>query len=107
MNEPQHVPGDRRLVGVYAWFILLTTLLTLGIAGAMVMSQPEEHTATAEVELLETPTRGAPLVPDVGTEREVALAGTVAREAAARMEVSVRRARSGFRSPSSRTRTSS
>lgn len=96
MNNPQRVPGDRRVVRVYAWFIMLTTLLTLGAAGALVASQPEEYTAVAEVELLETPTRGAPLVPDVGTEREVALAGTVARDAASRMDMSVRKARAGL-----------
>lgn len=96
MTDPQHVTGDRRLVRVYAWFILLTTLLTVGIAAAVVLAQPEVHTAEAEVELLETPTRGAPLVPDVGTEREVAMAGTVAQAAAARMGTSVARARSGL-----------
>ena len=106
MTDPQHVTGDRRLVRVYAWFILLTTLLTVGIAAAVVLAQPEVHTAEAEVELLETPTRGAPLVPDVGTEREVAMAGTVAQAAAARMGMSVTRARSGSRCPSSPTPTS-
>ncbi len=96
MTDPRQLAGERRLVRVYAALILLTTLATLGIAAAVVLAEPEVHTAQAEVELLDTPTRGAPIVPDVGTEREVALAGTVAQEAAARMDTSVARARAGL-----------
>jgi hypothetical protein len=96
MTGKERATGDRRVVAVHGWIVVLTTLVTVGIASLLVLSQPVEYHAESEVELFSTPTRGAPIAPNMGTEREVALSGSVAREAAERMDATVKRARDGL-----------
>ena len=79
--------GDRSIVRSHVWIVVGVTLLTTAVAGAVGLSRPVEHVAESRVEVLQTPTRGAPIVPDMGTEREVATSGEVAQQAAARMSV--------------------
>lgn len=90
------VVGDRRVIRVHAWIILLTTVVTMGLAVLAVLAQPREYEAQAQVELLATPTRGAPIPPNMGTERQVALSGSVARDAASRMGIDLDVARAGL-----------
>ena len=73
---------------VYGWIIALVTLLTVGIALLVALERPVTYTAESRVEVLSVPTRGAPIAPNMGTEREVATSGSVAEDAAARLDSS-------------------
>ena len=75
MTEGDRNPADRSLIRVHAWIIVLVTMITMGVAAAVVLSQPSEYEAEAEVELSATRTRGAPIPPNMATERRVALSG--------------------------------
>ena len=79
---------EKSLVRVYAWIIALVTLLTVGIALLVALERPITYTAESRVEVLPVPTRGAPIAPNMGTEREVATSGSVADDAAARLNSS-------------------
>lgn len=96
MTETDRTVHDRSLVLVHAWIIVLVTVIFVGAATAFVVSQPREYQAEAEVELFALPTRGAPIPPNLATERRVALSGSVARDAADRMDAGVGSAREGL-----------
>ena len=96
MSHLQTTTGERRLVRVHAWLIIVTTALVVGLAAVALLSAPTEHVAESEVEVMSRPTRGAPIPPTMGTERRFALSGSVASEAADRMALEVAEARKGL-----------
>ena len=79
---------EKSLVRVYVWIIALVTLLTVGVALVVALERPVTYTAESRIEVLSVPTRGAPIAPNMGTEREVATSGSVAEDAAARLDSS-------------------
>lgn len=85
---PRPAAPEKSLVRVYGWIIALVTLLTVGIALLVALERPVTYTAESRVEVLSVPTRGAPIAPNMGTEREVATSGSVAEDAAARLDSS-------------------
>lgn len=89
-------PGERSFVRVHAWIVALVTLLVLGAAFAVAVQEPQHYTAESRVEALPKMTGGAPIAPDMGTEREVVRSGDVARSVAARMGLSSTDALSGL-----------
>jgi hypothetical protein len=90
-------PGtERPLLRVHIWIVLLITLTAVATATAVALTRPAMSTVESRVQLDPEPTRGAPLPPDMGTEREVATSGVVAADAAARMGTTVRKALSGL-----------
>ena len=88
--------GERSFVRVHAWIVVLVTLLVLAAAFAVALREPIHYTAEARVEALPLMTGGAPIAPDMGTEREVVRSGDVARSAAARMGLTPAEALSGL-----------
>jgi polysaccharide biosynthesis transport protein len=96
MTETDRTTHDRSLVLVHAWVIVVVTVIFVGAATAFVTSQPREYQAEAEVELFALPTRGAPIPPNLATERRVALSGSVARDAAERLDAGIGAARAGI-----------
>lgn len=76
-------PGSRGFVRSYLWTILAVTLLTTGAAVAAALARPAEYVAMSQVVVYADATRSGPTgQPDMGTERELATSGVVAREAA-------------------------
>jgi succinoglycan biosynthesis transport protein ExoP len=90
-------PGtERSLLRVHIWIVLLITLTAVATATAVALTRPVTFTVESRVQLEPEPTRGAPLPPDMGTERELATSGIVASDAAARMGTTVRDALDGL-----------
>lgn len=93
---PRLAAPEKSLVRVYAWLILLVTLLTVAAALVVALHRQVTYTAEARIEVLPIATRGAPIAPDMGTEREVATSGSVADDAAARLDTSRSEALAGL-----------
>jgi Mrp family chromosome partitioning ATPase len=73
----------RGFIWSHLWLVLLATSLTVGVAAVVASSRPDVYTSTAEVVLSPEKTTGAPLRPDMGTERAIAQSGQVADRARA------------------------
>jgi polysaccharide biosynthesis transport protein len=88
--------GEPSLVRVYALVVTVVTLVTVAVGALVSLHQPFVYTSHADVQVLPVATRGAPIAPDMGTERELALSGSVAQRAAATLGTTVRAAQSGL-----------
>jgi Mrp family chromosome partitioning ATPase len=86
----------RGLLRRYAWLIVATTAVTLGVAAGVGSASPPTYTSSAQVVVHPQPTTGAPLQPQMGTERTIAESGAVAQLAAERLGTSPDQARSGL-----------
>jgi Mrp family chromosome partitioning ATPase len=86
----------RGLLRTYAWLIVATTAVTLGVAAGVGSASPATYTSSAQVVVHPQPTTGAPLQPQMGTERTIAQSGAVAELAAERLGTSPDQARSGL-----------
>jgi Mrp family chromosome partitioning ATPase/capsular polysaccharide biosynthesis protein len=87
---------SRGLLRTHAWLILAATAVTLGVAAAVASASPPTYTSSAQVVVHPQPTTGAPLQPQMGTERTIAESGAVAELAAERLGTSPDQARSGL-----------
>lgn len=94
MSNPR--TDDKGMLRTYGWIVALVTLLTVAVGAAVALRQPAAYSAQAKVQVLPVATRGAPVLPDMGTERELATSGAVADDAAARLALSTREAASGL-----------
>jgi Mrp family chromosome partitioning ATPase len=86
----------RGLLRTHAWLVATATLVTLVVAGLMAATSPVTYTSTAEVVVKPQPTSGAPIEPQMGTERAIAQSGAVAERAALRLGESAAEARAGL-----------
>lgn len=84
------------LLRTYAWLILTATAVTLAVAAAVATSAPTTYTASSQVVVKPQLTEGAPIQPQMGTERAIALSGEVAEHAAERLGTSPDAARDGL-----------
>ncbi|MPZ93361.1 MAG: hypothetical protein GEU96_00330 [Propionibacteriales bacterium] len=85
------------LLRTYATLIVLVTLLTTGSALLVTLLRPSPYVSTAHIVVSAEPVDGgAPLTPDMGTEREIALSGEVARSASRMLDVPVEKASDGL-----------
>ena len=91
----RHRPG-RGLVRTYGWLIVTATAATLAAAAAVAAATPVTYTSSAQVVVKPQPTTGAPLQPQMGTERAIAESGAVAQRAAVRLGTNPRVARAGL-----------
>ena len=87
---------EKGMLRTYGWIVALVTLLTVAVGATMALRQPPAFQSQAKVQVLPVATRGAPVLPDMGTERELATSGAVADEAAARLSTSRDNAVSGL-----------
>ena len=87
---------EKSLVRVYVWIIALVTLLTVGVALVVALERPVTYTAESRIEVLSVPTRGAPIAPNMGTEREVANSGVVSSAAAKDLRIGIQEATDGL-----------
>lgn len=92
-DRPRH---SRGLLRTYAWLIVAATAVTLAVAAAVAGSAPTTYTSSAQVVVRPQPTEGAPIQPQMGTERAIALSGEVADRAAERLGTDPDSARSGL-----------
>jgi len=86
----------RGLLRTYVWLIVAATAFTLGVAAAVASASPPTYTSSSQVVVHPTLTTGAPLQPQMGTERTIAESGMVAELAAERLGTSPDRARAGL-----------
>jgi Mrp family chromosome partitioning ATPase len=91
----RHRP-KRGLLRTYGWLILTATAATLVVAAAVAAATPLTYTSSAQVEVRPQQTTGAPLQPQMGTERAIVKSGAVAQRAAERLGTSPRAARAGL-----------
>ena len=77
--------GEKSLLRLYVWLVVLVTLLTLAVGAVLALHRPASFSTAAKVELMPVATRGAPIAPDMATERELAGSGSVAEDAATRL----------------------
>jgi Mrp family chromosome partitioning ATPase len=90
-------PRRRRgLLRTYAWLIYTATIITLGVAALVAATSSVTYTSTAEVVVKPQPTAGAPIEPQMGTERAIAQSGSVAERAAASLRESPTDAEAGL-----------
>jgi Mrp family chromosome partitioning ATPase len=78
-------PRPRRRHGLLrtnAWLVYTATVITLGVAALVAATATVTFTSTAEVVVKPQPTAGAPIEPQMGTERAIAESGAVAERAA-------------------------
>ncbi len=95
MTSPRE-GGEPSLLRLYASIVLLVTLLTTAAGAAVALQEPVVYTSEARIQVLPVATRGAPIAPDMGTERELATSGTVAEDAAAVLDTGAGRALAGL-----------
>ena len=91
-------PRGGGLLRTYLWLVLATTALTVVAALLAVGEQERTYTSTAEILVNPEMTGGAPILPQMGTERTVE-SGDVAAAAAERLETDVETASEGCPSP--------
>ncbi len=98
MNRPStSSERPRGLLAVHIRVVLVMVLLSVGGALLVATRQPAEFTSGSRVLLSPAITpSGNPMTPDMGTEREVALSGTVAKIAATRLGITEQEALSGL-----------
>ena len=96
MSPAPATVSERPLLRVHAWLVALLTILTVGAAAAVALSRPVTATSEARVEILPTNTRGAPLLPDMGTERQVAASVGIAEDAATQLGTTATEASEGL-----------
>lgn len=75
----------RPLLRTYAWLIITMTLVTVLAATVLLNLRPVTYSSSASVVVNPKSTRGTPIEPDMGTEREIARSGEVASRAASRL----------------------
>lgn len=88
--------GEKSLLRFYVWLVVLVTLMTLTVGAVLALRRPATFTTAAKVEVVPVATRGAPIPPDMGTERELATSGSVAEDAATRLGTSTDAASRGL-----------
>ncbi len=78
------------LLRTHVLLIVAITLLTINGALAVALLQPAQYVSESRVVVQPERVRGGgtPLAPDMGTEREIAVSGTVAREASDELDLS-------------------
>jgi Mrp family chromosome partitioning ATPase len=78
------------LLRTHVLLIVAITLLTINGALAVALLQPAQYVSESRVVMQPERVRGGgtPLAPDMGTEREIAVSGTVAREASDELDLS-------------------
>ena len=86
----------RGMLRTYWWLVVVLTLVTLAAAAVVAATRPVSYTSVGQVVVTPEPTDGAPILPVMGTEREVATSGDVAAVAADRLGVSTTDARQGL-----------
>jgi len=96
MSTTSRQRHQRGLLRTYAGLIVATTAVTLGVAAAVSSASPPTYTSSAQVVVHPQPTTGAPLQPQMGTERTIATSGAVAELAAERLGMNPDQARSGL-----------
>jgi tyrosine-protein kinase len=72
----------RGLLRTHLWLVLLATVMALGAAVAAAAAKPMTYTATADVVVSPEQTETTALLPDMGTERAIALSGSVVQPGA-------------------------
>jgi capsular exopolysaccharide synthesis family protein len=87
---------SRGLLRTYAWLIIAVTLATVGVALALSALRPVSYTSTSQVVVKPEVTTGAPVAPDMGTERAIAMSGDVTKVAAAALGLSADDAAAGL-----------
>jgi capsular exopolysaccharide synthesis family protein len=87
---------SRGLLRTYAWLIIAVTLATVGAALAVSALRPISYTSTSQVVVKPEVTTGAPVAPDMGTERAIAMSGDVNKVAAAALGVPADEAAAGL-----------
>lgn len=75
-------PRPAGLLRVHAWLIVTAVVVTLASATAFALSRTTNYVATAQVSLDPVPTDGTALRPEMASERQIALSGTVTSRAA-------------------------
>lgn len=88
--------GEKSLLRLYVWLVVLVTLLTLAVGAVLALHRPASFSTAAKVEVMPVATRGAPIAPDMGTERELATSGSVAEDAATRLDTTAEAASRGL-----------
>ena len=88
--------GEKSLLRLYVWLVVLVTLLTLAVGAVLALHRPASFSTAAKVEVMPVATRGAPIAPDMGTERELATSGSVAEDAATRLGTTAEAASRGL-----------
>jgi Mrp family chromosome partitioning ATPase len=98
MNRPStRLARPRGLLAVHVRVVLAMVLLSVGGAFLVATRQPTEFTSVSRVLLSAAITpSGTPMAPDMGTEREVALSGTIAKIAATRLGLTQKEALRGL-----------
>ena len=89
-------PRGGGLLRTYLWLVLATTALTVVAALLAVGEQERTYTSTAEIVVNPEMTGGAPILPQMGTERATVESGDVAAAAAERLETDVETASEGL-----------
>lgn len=82
----------RRYLGV----VLSAALVAVLVAFAVTWARPTSYTSSSRVVVNPGTTTGTPVVPDMGTEQQIAMSGNVARVAAARLGMSQHDALAGL-----------
>lgn len=78
--------GPASLLRVHAWLILIALAATVGSATVFALTRPTTYVATSQVTLDPQQTGGTALRPEMASERQIALSGTVASRAGSVLE---------------------
>jgi Mrp family chromosome partitioning ATPase len=70
------------LLRAHAWLIVTAVVVTIGSASAVAMTRPIDYVAMAQVSVAPERAGGAALRPEMASEREIAMSGTVTSRAA-------------------------
>ena len=75
-------PRSAGLLRVHAWLIVTAIVVTVGAASAFALTRPTSYVATSQVSVAPEQAGGTALRPEMGSERQIALSGTVTSRAA-------------------------
>ena len=81
MTETAGHSRPTTLLRVHAWLIVTAVVVTIGSASAVALTMPSDYVAMAQVSVAPERAGGTALRPEMASEREIALSGTVTSRA--------------------------